>query len=69
MANAPKKDDLGQAEVESARDKARKQGYEGTSPSTVPNEEFSLETGPDSPSAAELHVAAAEQRINDQKGA
>jgi len=69
MATAKEKqEDVGQAEVQAARDKAREQGYEGSSPSTIPNKEFSLETGPDSPSAAQMLVAAAEARLNDQKG-
>ena len=63
------KDDVGQAEVQSTRDKAREQGYEGVSSSPIPNSAFALTTGPDSPSAAEQHLAVAEQRVNDQKGA
>ncbi len=59
------KDDAGQAEVQAERDKAREQGYEGTSPSTIPNREFSLQTGPDSPSAHEQQLAAAKQRVED----
>ncbi len=33
-------------------DKALEVGYFGNSPKTIPNEEFSLKTGPASPSAA-----------------
>lgn len=62
---APKKDDLGQAEVQSIRDKVREQGYEGASPSTIPNSAFALTSGPDSPSAAEQQLAAAKQRVED----
>lgn len=65
---ATKKDDLGQAEVQSERDKAREQGYEGYSPSTIPNGEFTLATGPDSPSAAAQLAAIAEQRGKDIRG-
>lgn len=64
----PKKDDLGQAEVKSAREKARKQGYEGSSPATIPNKEFTLSTGPDSPSAANQLAAIAEQRGKEIRG-
>lgn len=59
------KQDVGQAEVQSVRDKAREQGYEGYSPSPVPNSEFSLATGPDSPSAGELTALGLEQRVKD----
>lgn len=62
---AAKKDDLGQAEVQNARDKAREQGYEGYSPSAIPNERFSLATGPDSPSAAEQVADVAERRAQE----
>jgi hypothetical protein len=67
MAASKKQDDVGQAEVQGIRDKAREQGYEGYSPSTIPNKEFTLTTGPDSPSAAEQMVKAAEQNLNDLK--
>lgn len=62
-----KKDDVGQAEVQSLRDDARAKGYEGASPSTIPNERFALTTGPDSPSAGEQTVAGLEQRAKDAK--
>lgn len=69
MAASKKQDDLGQAEVQGIRDKARELGFEGSSPSTIPNDEFALTSGPDSPSAAEQSLAVAEQRVSDQKGA
>jgi hypothetical protein len=65
MAASKKQDDLGQAEVQSIRDKARERGYEGYSPSTIPNDKFALTSGPDSPSAAEQTRAAAQQRVED----
>jgi hypothetical protein len=37
---------------------ALERGYFGESPKTIPNEEFSLKTGPDSPSAAAQIVDA-----------
>ncbi len=53
---APKagsKDDAGQAEVQARTDEAEAKGYLGTVPPGPPNEAFSLESGADSPSAAE----------------
>lgn len=40
-------------------------GYLGTSPDPIPNEEYTLTTGPESPSAAEAHIAALRQRADD----
>mgnify|MGYP003574911858 CR=1 FL=1 len=69
---APKKtqneDDLGAQQVKDARDEAREKGYEGFSPSTIPNREFALTTGPDSPSLADMAEGIAQQRIDDMKG-
>lgn len=47
------KDDAGQAEVQRRSDEAEAKGYIGTVPPGPPNEAFSLESGPDSPSASE----------------
>lgn len=70
MATQPKsKDDVGQAEVQSERDKAREQGFEGTSAKPIPNSEYTLQSGPDSPSAVDAAVAIAEQRLRELKGA
>lgn len=43
--------DLGKAEVQSAFDEANAKGYFGTAPDPVPDEQYSLKTGPDAPSA------------------
>jgi hypothetical protein len=56
---------------------ALEQGYFGTSPKSIPNEQFSLKTGPDSPSAAsqivearrgQVAVAEASLTNNPEKG-
>ncbi len=47
------KDDAGQAEVQARSDEAEEKGYLGVAPPGPPNEAFSLESGPESPSAAE----------------
>ena len=55
---------------------ALERGYFGDSPKTIPNEEFTLKTGPESPSAASqmvdarrAHLAQAEASLtnDDQK--
>lgn len=66
MATA-KKDDLGQSEVHEKREEARRKGYEGENPSTIPNEKFALTSGPNSPSAGEQTVAGLEQRAKDAR--
>lgn len=47
------KDDAGQAEVQARSDEAEEKGYLGEVPPGPPNEAFSLESGAESPSAAE----------------
>ncbi|CAN5808484.1 hypothetical protein BH24ACT15_BH24ACT15_37560 [soil metagenome] len=47
------KDDAGQAEVQARSDEAEEKGYLGEVPPGPPNEAFSLESGPDSPSVSE----------------
>jgi len=55
MSTSKKSDDAGQAEVQKRADKVTEKGYIGTLPEGRPdNKEWSLETGPDSPTAAEL---------------
>jgi hypothetical protein len=61
--------EVGQNQVQSLRDKHREQGYEGYSPSVIPNEKFALTSGPDSPSAYEQMVQAAEARLAELKEA
>lgn len=48
-----KKDDLGQAEAQKIADDATEKGYIGGKVDPRPNSDHSLESGPDSPSAAE----------------
>jgi hypothetical protein len=48
-----KNEDLGQAEVEKEVDKEQEQGYRGVKVDPLPNSAHSLESGPDSPTAAE----------------
>ncbi len=55
-----KNDDAGEAEVQANVDEAEEKGYYGTLPEGRPdNSEWSLETGPDSPTAEELRQATA----------
>lgn len=65
MTEAKKKDDLGQAEVQQAYDKATKQGFFGLEVDQRPNSEYSLASGPDSPAA---HEAELRTHIADLKG-
>lgn len=67
MATAKKDEDVGQAEVQSKRDEAREKGYEGNVPDEQPNSAYSLQSGPDSPSAAEVQAAALAQRAEAAK--
>lgn len=46
--------DAGQAEVQKKSDEAEAKGYFGTVPPGPPNEAYSLESGPDSPGAADV---------------
>lgn len=56
MAERKKKDagDAGEAEVQATADAEVDQGFAGTKVDPRDNEEYSLESGPDSPSAAEV---------------
>lgn len=60
--------DAGGSQVQSIRDEARKQGYEGYSPSTIPNQEYALTTGPDSPSHVDMIEGVYAQRLEDMRG-
>jgi hypothetical protein len=48
-----KHDDAGTGEVQAKVDKAEDKGFFGSKVDPRPNEEYSLETGPDSPRAVE----------------
>jgi hypothetical protein len=58
MATKAEKDDAGQAEAQATVDEQNEKGHVGAKPGHFPNEAFSLQSGPDSPSAAEQHAAA-----------
>lgn len=53
--------DAGQAEVKSAFEEAQEQGYFGNEVDPTPNKEFSLQSGPDSPTVAEQRAALAKK--------
>jgi hypothetical protein len=53
-----KADEVGADQVKSELDEDRERGYRGTVPEGPPNEAYSLESGPDSPSAIEAVAAA-----------
>lgn len=55
--------DAGQADAQSTYDEAAKQGYYGSVPPQPPNSAFSMESGPDSPTPLEQHIA-----LHDSKG-
>lgn len=58
MTATKKSDDAGQAEVQAKADEITDKGYSGVLPEGRPdNKEWSLETGPKSPTAAELRKA------------
>lgn len=59
--------DAGQAEAQSTYDEAARKGYYGQVPDQPPNEAYTLQSGPDSPSALEQHVAISEARVAAQK--
>lgn len=68
MAETKKGADAGQAEAQSTYDEAAKQGFFGEKPaSAIPNREYTLQSGPDSPTPFEEHVVINERRIADQK--
>lgn len=52
-----KSGDFGQSEVKQSFDEAQEKGYFGTEVDPIPNKEYSLETGPDSPTAADQREA------------
>lgn len=54
-----KTDDGGAAEVQAKVNEAEEKGYVGTSPDPFPNSAYSLQSGPDSPTAEETRQALA----------
>jgi len=61
MATKPK-DDAGQAEAQKIADTAEAQGFIGTKADPRPNSDYSLESGPDSPSPLEQYIDRADRR-------
>jgi hypothetical protein len=59
--------DLGQAQVQQRRDEAAEKGHFGEKPPGPANEEYSLRTGPKSPSALEATIMASEQQLKALK--
>lgn len=65
----PDTKEAGGDQVEEIRNEARDQGYEGTVPPGPSNEEVSLESGPDSPSALETLAQARESELDQVRQA
>lgn len=56
--------DSGEAEVQKIADEANEKGYIGSVPPGPPNEAYSLQSGPDSPTVAEEAAIAAASRVD-----
>lgn len=54
--------DAGQAELQEKFDEAAKKGYFGTVPDSTPNENYSMETGPDAPTPETERKPAGEEK-------
>lgn len=61
------KGDLGQRQAQAKADEAQAKGHFGEKPGVFPNEAFSLQSGPDSPSAAEQSAAVLEERARGSR--
>lgn len=61
-------DDLGQTEVQKTVDAEQEQGYRGAKADPRPNSDYSLESGPDSPSALEQQADELEARAKALRG-
>jgi hypothetical protein len=48
-------EDVGQKELQAARDAVEKQGFIGESPSPFPDDDYTQKTGPTSPTAHDHH--------------
>lgn len=59
-APSDKAGDQAKAEVQEAMDAAHEQGYVGTVPDPFPNEAYSLQSGPDSPTVRQQTAAVKE---------
>ena len=60
-------EDLGQAELQAKADEAAEKGYIGSTPDPFPNEAYSLQSGPDSPTIVEQQAAILDARTQDAK--
>lgn len=60
-----KTQDGGAAEVEKAVTSDQEQGFSGTKVDPIANEEYSLESGPDSPTVQEQRDALARKRAEE----
>lgn len=60
--------DAGQAEIQKTFDEAQAKGYLGSRPDgAIPNAEYTLQTGPDSPTPLEEHIVFNDQRTQAMK--
>lgn len=60
MAEKSAKSDAGQAQAEKTVQTEEEQGFRGVEVDQTPNKEFSLQSGPDSPTVADQRAAARE---------
>jgi hypothetical protein len=68
VATEKKGADAGQAEVQRIHDEAVSKGFLGERPEgSIPNEAYTLRSGPDAPSPLEEHIAISQQRLAAQK--
>lgn len=63
--DAERRAEEAQAEVTQRLEAEHEQGYAGVKVDPRPNEAYSLETGPESPSASEAALDGARQRIGE----
>lgn len=61
-SSSKKASDSGQAEVRENFEAEQEQGFRGREVDPTPNEEFSIRSGPDSPTAAEQRAAARQRQ-------
>jgi hypothetical protein len=68
MADTKAKADAGQAELQKIQDEAEAKGYRGDRPDgAIPNREYTLQSGPTSPTPLEEHLNFNEQRTRAMK--
>lgn len=59
--------DAGQSEAQDSYQEAASKGYFGSVPPQPPNSAFSMESGPDSPTPLELHIALHDARGDEMR--